>query len=291
MLIKSEQSDKSSVELEWKGGGERYRITLSGCLDPVCHCRSIDVELRRQLDDGGWEDEPDHVVSVDYGAHEVEALSTVDDSDFETQFVDELSAEDFKTLEDMHLVMRAESTEATPSEEIFYPFNFPMIEGSGELVRYNEVLRYSEYLHVQLDQQEHLIRDYYCLNPGCNCTEITIALFSLEQSEIEPVCSCRVNYSKNRFMKIGREGCFTTIEKLRGAVLKQYPDFYAKLQQRHTRMREIYKNSREQSQAQAGGLPALHNSQPMRRGEGRVGRNEPCPCGSGKKYKKCCLRK
>ncbi|OYV65112.1 MAG: hypothetical protein B7Z72_12525, partial [Gemmatimonadetes bacterium 21-71-4] len=21
-----------------------------------------------------------------------------------------------------------------------------------------------------------------------------------------------------------------------------------------------------------------------------VGRNDPCPCGSGKKYKKCCLR-
>ena len=23
----------------------------------------------------------------------------------------------------------------------------------------------------------------------------------------------------------------------------------------------------------------------------KVGRNEPCPCGSGLKYKKCCLRK
>jgi preprotein translocase subunit SecA len=23
----------------------------------------------------------------------------------------------------------------------------------------------------------------------------------------------------------------------------------------------------------------------------RVGRNEPCPCGSGKKFKKCCLKK
>ena len=22
----------------------------------------------------------------------------------------------------------------------------------------------------------------------------------------------------------------------------------------------------------------------------KVGRNEPCPCGSGKKYKKCCLQ-
>jgi uncharacterized protein len=28
--------------------------------------------------------------------------------------------------------------------------------------------------------------------------------------------------------------------------------------------------------------------QPLR-GEQRVGRNDPCPCGSGKKYKKCCL--
>ena len=23
----------------------------------------------------------------------------------------------------------------------------------------------------------------------------------------------------------------------------------------------------------------------------KAGRNDPCPCGSGKKYKKCCLRK
>ena len=29
--------------------------------------------------------------------------------------------------------------------------------------------------------------------------------------------------------------------------------------------------------------------EPIRRSEPRVGRNDPCPCGSGKKYKKCCL--
>jgi len=28
---------------------------------------------------------------------------------------------------------------------------------------------------------------------------------------------------------------------------------------------------------------------PVRQSEARVGRNDPCPCGSGKKYKKCCL--
>jgi len=30
---------------------------------------------------------------------------------------------------------------------------------------------------------------------------------------------------------------------------------------------------------------------PIRRDEEKVGRNAPCPCGSGKKYKKCCMRK
>ncbi len=29
---------------------------------------------------------------------------------------------------------------------------------------------------------------------------------------------------------------------------------------------------------------------PVRRETPKVGRNEPCPCGSGKKYKKCCGR-
>jgi peptide deformylase len=31
--------------------------------------------------------------------------------------------------------------------------------------------------------------------------------------------------------------------------------------------------------------------EPIRRTESKVGRNDPCPCGSGKKYKKCCLDK
>jgi len=26
----------------------------------------------------------------------------------------------------------------------------------------------------------------------------------------------------------------------------------------------------------------------LRREQAKVGRNDPCPCGSGKKYKKCC---
>jgi preprotein translocase subunit SecA len=41
--------------------------------------------------------------------------------------------------------------------------------------------------------------------------------------------------------------------------------------------------------AEAAMQAALNSRQtPVRRGEPKVGRNDPCPCGSGKKYKKCC---
>ena len=33
--------------------------------------------------------------------------------------------------------------------------------------------------------------------------------------------------------------------------------------------------------------PAKEAAQPIKRREAKVGRNDPCPCGSGKKYKKC----
>ena len=35
-----------------------------------------------------------------------------------------------------------------------------------------------------------------------------------------------------------------------------------------------------------GGVPLRPEG--YRRAEAKVGRNDPCPCGSGKKYKKCC---
>ena len=37
-------------------------------------------------------------------------------------------------------------------------------------------------------------------------------------------------------------------------------------------------------------LERLLNPQQPVTGEKKIGRNEPCPCGSGKKYKKCCGR-
>lgn len=38
----------------------------------------------------------------------------------------------------------------------------------------------------------------------------------------------------------------------------------------------------------SGGVPFGSLAQPIKRERPKIGRNEPCPCGSGKKFKKCC---
>ncbi len=46
-----------------------------------------------------------------------------------------------------------------------------------------------------------------------------------------------------------------------------------------------------QQQAAIDGTQVDRKQEPIRNRGQRVGRNEPCPCGSGKKFKNCCMRK
>jgi len=48
--------------------------------------------------------------------------------------------------------------------------------------------------------------------------------------------------------------------------------------------------ARQQQEAISGSQAGDQKVEPIRNRGQRVGRNDPCPCGSGKKYKNCCLR-
>jgi preprotein translocase subunit SecA len=53
----------------------------------------------------------------------------------------------------------------------------------------------------------------------------------------------------------------------------------------------LEKRKRQQAEmrlTRGGEQPAQSQQQPMKREGEKIGRNDPCPCGSGKKYKKCC---
>ncbi|MGE5308725.1 MAG: SEC-C metal-binding domain-containing protein [Deltaproteobacteria bacterium] len=55
----------------------------------------------------------------------------------------------------------------------------------------------------------------------------------------------------------------------------------------HTSERRIQENAVEM-QVEGEGSHSPRPTPQAVRPQDKVGRNEPCPCGSGKKYKKCC---
>jgi preprotein translocase subunit SecA len=55
------------------------------------------------------------------------------------------------------------------------------------------------------------------------------------------------------------------------------------LKEKPEELPKTQKKKMQLSRGDSGSKPA-----PVKREGKKVGRNEPCPCGSGKKYKKCC---
>jgi preprotein translocase subunit SecA len=71
------------------------------------------------------------------------------------------------------------------------------------------------------------------------------------------------------------------LEKLYRVQLAKEEDFSSLVPTRQQRF--FLSRGEEESQTE--------KQQPVKRGDNKTGRNEPCPCGSGKKYKKCCLQR
>ncbi len=87
--------------------------------------------------------------------------------------------------------------------------------------------------------------------------------------------------------------CLSIIHKVE---IPEMPDILRKRKEQderqNTREKELnelasnYRKNKEQTALENGGKVV-----PFKRDSPKVGRNDPCPCGSGKKYKKCCLNK
>jgi preprotein translocase subunit SecA len=63
---------------------------------------------------------------------------------------------------------------------------------------------------------------------------------------------------------------------------------------RDSRSEKRFQRGREKKELAKSGLPGEDEQplpppvEPIHAHKKEVGRNDPCPCGSGKKYKKCC---
>jgi hypothetical protein len=118
--------------------------------------------------------------------------------------------------------------------------------------------------------------DQYCVAEGCQCGEVVLDFAPLLPRGAPCPGAIRVAKSGEATLEERQHKHGERLEQLWAACRQRHPGYRERFAQRSAVMQEL-----------AGRIVSAARGSVERR-TARVGRNDPCPCGSGKKYKKCC---
>jgi len=281
-----DESGKCIAAFERNNRVENYVCSLGSCQSPVCSCGTVYIYLSPlQDDDSHGCTLSSHRVDVDVIkrglGYSDETKIPEDELAFANAFLSQLNDEDFLFLHRSYVSFKNEISEKANPDSIDAVFEYEEVERHGLMYAYNEVLPYGDRLQVAIEGRNYLIMDQYCLLPKCSCTDTIMSIFPAEISVGAPEEICRISltYAKKYWAAHERRAFPLSVKTVKSAIEDQLPDFYKKLHHRHMKLKSIYAHCKKRNYA---------TKQPLE--VPSVGRNDPCPCGSGKKYKKCCLK-
>jgi hypothetical protein len=262
--------------------GKQLGMTFDVCTSPICEC----ADMRIKLSEASSE-KPLAEISLDVSArkkseHSKEPLGSTQQLT-ETIF-QSLDEADWKYLWNVFGSTKERLTDTLDPKKL--EVDFPMaddIELHGELVSYSSILPHAQKFLIEFGDEMILLDEQYCLARDCKCDRVAVTFIAFEgeprkwkQKEGEPHM-VRVGYRTGQIIDIDR-GNSTNHDP--AALLKEFQSRFPLIMEifvkRHKQLYTLYTEfkRRRQNQVQLKSM--------------KIGRNEPCPCGSGKKYKKCC---
>lgn len=153
--------------------------------------------------------------------------------------------------------------------------------------------------------------ELYCEDRGCDCRRVTIAVIA--ERKRAPVAYINLGFDSSDAMAgpfldpLNPQASYAAaLLRFFTDMLNDDPKYLRRLQRHYVMFKERCEGRRYAGPAfeQPGtvkriaaehapmnflkDIPGLQPSAAVRR-PGKVGRNDPCPCGSGKKYKRCCM--
>lgn len=273
------ESGKMTATLSHGGREEQYDCLWLACDNPACHCANITLELNRLY--GGDQDTAatghlQRSVEIDLITKDIDRDKIRKDG-FAKTFINQLDEADFDLLRKLLFAYKNELTHATPDDAIESSFDYADIEAEGTMYPYNEVLPYGDQLIFFMEEKRFVIVDMHCLLPKCACTE-SILMIGDSEDEFAPIMDISVDFKKWAWRVLEGKSDRPSLESFRSAIEEQIPDLYQQLRDRQARLKSIYKHCRQKNY-----IPEPRIS------SDKIGRNDPCFCGSGKKYKKCCM--
>ena len=285
MLQRNEQDAPRPIAIEFPDGphtDERYNADLSFCPNPICRCGHAELRLFRDLPGEKEESVPEFRFDLDLMER---ALATAKkegkkyDRNIGQAFVEQMGEEDWQLLWEHYFAFKRKRTKETPDEELETYFSVAEIEASGATVGFQEILPFTDDLLVEVDGSQHLFDDQYCVRSDCNCTTAYLTLVEKvteECVEKPDMAVLSIDYRSRQWQVENLAGKDADLlERLAKQLISEKNRVL--IEERHNRLRSLYRMYKR-----------THHT-PVRSTARKVGRNDPCPCGSGKKYKKCCM--
>lgn len=148
---------------------------------------------------------------------------------------------------------------------------------SGERILWDDVggpLRTDLYLDSSGGASAH---EWYCPAPRCDCDEVVVDFADLDTDDLKPVGAVTYNFTSGK----------TTLEPERPAERQRLDELWQLFCRRYPNKDERFRGRRRDLAAAFDRIVGVQET-PV--ASIKVPRNALCPCGSGKKYKKCCGR-
>ncbi|MDH5670798.1 MAG: SEC-C metal-binding domain-containing protein [Myxococcales bacterium] len=251
------------------GSAPAYAVSSAVCDNPDCSCDNMRLGVRELIAEG---DGYYRVGDVRLGSGDANSAGELKDLTFDSSAVpdealqqwlrEQLCAQDSQAwIRERWRRMRGRC--GAPD---FPPASLPdEIDG---LLPFDEAFPYDFDITLPYQKGLYFAHDCYCLEPGCSCNEVVVQFVALSVEQPEVVAIVRSPIRKLQRPRVDKGGELAL-------------DLWNTLIQRgeSRRLRERYDRMRKVARRRA----AASVSAPA-----KVNRNAPCPCGSGKKHKRCC---
>ena len=269
-----------------------FVLSTSHCLDWECNCSNVSFTLTEIASNGNVRFKP-LVLAIQVDSLKLDEIDppirSAEVTGLVREFVFGLSSNRIKQFLD-------ERTEERRIARRLSEFVFKR-KGSSELVTYSEVvferggvadglLHYSFYF--RFEERDFLIEDNYCPTPQCDCKQVHIEFWELTRqsnpertfkSERDSIAIYSL-YGKLRSLQAHeRDPAFASrIASAWESIATTHQGLFL---ERYQQIKKIGDRSFPADKSTASVAPTRAT---------RIGRNDPCPCGSGRKFKQCCLR-
>jgi len=273
------------IQYLFKDNTKIYKGRYSVCRNPLCTCCNIefifDYRNNQQV-------MPELRVILNVRDKEIVKDHTKTQGDnLSTKLVDDFTYHDWQFLTNLYLEKKTAYTEQSDLLSLDVAFPLDEIQEEAFLVSFNGVLPFAQLVIFSVNGLSLIIEDLYCVQPDCTCNDVHLMispyykdnmLFPFLTENVEEM-HIVYNIKKNKWtleeqteLQLNPTDIMTALsEKL---------DIYKFYSDRYRLIRNLYKKYLHKN---IDLIPKVKKIS--------IRRNDPCPCGSGKKYKKCCWGK